>query len=123
MPCLTFDSFQHVLEEESREFVKNPKKKQFIGEIEVLACNTSIEELHNSVGKLVKNCENDKVQLLFRKYLSPVVDALDELSGTIDGASTTNFPVDEPSIDQVLSQYQPHLLRPMRLLSLLLGEV
>ena len=67
-----------------------PKKRQFIGEIEVSNGNASAEELQEAVEALVRQCENKKLRQFWRKYLTPVVNGLDELSGLVGGTGTTS---------------------------------
>lgn len=69
--------------------MEKPKKKHFIGEIELNNGNASAEELQEAVETLVKQCEDKKLRQFWRKYLTPVVNGLDELSGVITGTGTT----------------------------------
>ena len=50
--------------------------------------NASADELQKAVEDLVKQCENKKLRQFWRKYLTPVVNGLDELSGVIGGTGT-----------------------------------
>ena len=70
------------------ELEKKPKKQRFIGEIALENGKASAEELQKAVEDLVKQCENQKLRRFWKKYLIPVVNNLDELSGVIGGTGT-----------------------------------
>lgn len=84
-------SFQEAFNDYRNELFRKPKKRQFIGDIELSNGNASAEELQEAVEDLVKQCENKKLRQFWRKYLTPVVNGLDELSGVIGGTGTAIY--------------------------------
>lgn len=84
-------SFQEAFNDYCTELGKKPKKKRFIGDILIEFNNgsASAEDLQKAVEDLVKQCENQKLRRFWRKYLIPVVNGLDELSGVVAGTGTT----------------------------------
>ena len=78
-------SFQKAFNDYCTELEKKPKKKRFIGEIELENGSATAEELQEAVENLVKRCENQKLRRFWKKYLIPVVNNLDELSGVVGG--------------------------------------
>lgn len=92
------DFFQNAFNDYRTELGQSPKKKRFIGDIELNNGSASAEELQKAVETLVKQCENQKLRHFWRKYLIPVVNGLDELSGVIGGTITavSNVPQAAP---------------------------
>lgn len=78
-------SFQKAFNDYCTELERKPKKKRFIGDIELENSSASAEELQEAVETLVKQCENQKLRRFWKKYLIPVINNLDELSGVIGG--------------------------------------
>ena len=58
------------------------------GDFELENGNASAEELQRAVENLRKQCENQKLHRFWKKYLIPVVNNLDDLSGVIGGPGT-----------------------------------
>ena len=84
-------SFQEAFNDYRNQLSTKPKKKQFIGDIELSNGNASADELQEAVEALVRQCENKKLRQFWRKYLTPVVNGLDELSGVIGGTGTAFY--------------------------------
>lgn len=84
-------SFQEAFNEYRNQLSRKPKKRQFIGDIELSNGNASAEELQEAVEALVRQCENKKLRQFWRKYLTPVVNGLDELSGVVSGTGTVIY--------------------------------
>lgn len=84
-------SFQEAFNEYRNQLSRKPKKRQFIGDIELSNGNASAEELQEAVEALVRQCENKKLRQFWRKYLTPVVNGLDELSGVVGGTGTVIY--------------------------------
>lgn len=80
-----FPSFQKAFNDYCTELEKKPKKKRFVGDIALEIGSASAQELQEAVENLVKQCENQKLRRFWKKYLIPVVNNLDELSGVIGG--------------------------------------